>query len=143
MNLVEVGRRKQTVRVVIGVVERRRIPIGCCRKGVAPTHVYVPEAAAPLLWVGRVRGAAELDADRPAVDVPLAVCVSRPGAYSLARGLQIDAADAADAAADAVSGAVRSAKLEFTLIVESAAAAASSSSSSSSSPPSMLGNTFV
>ena len=74
------------------------------------TQLYMPEAASPLLWIGRVEG--EISLRGASETVHLAIAVSRPGVYSLSQGLQIHAK---------VKGnnvGVTSPKLEFTLIVD-------------------------
>lgn len=70
----------------------------------------MPEAASPLLWVGRVQGAVQLK-DVPEA-VHLTVAVSRPGVYSLVQGLQIDAKIMGE------NVKVTSPKIEYTLIVD-------------------------
>jgi len=72
----------------------------------------MPEAATPLLWVGSVEGRIYMKGASEAVH--LSIAVSRPGVYSLAQALQIDAT-----IIDKEPGAtVTSSKREFTLIVE-------------------------
>ena len=78
----------------------------------AATQLYMPEAASPFLWIGRIQGDAHLSAEKPSEAIELAVAVSRPGAFSLARGLQIVAETAG------YEAAVQCSKLEFTLVVE-------------------------
>ncbi len=70
----------------------------------------MPEAASPLLWIGRVQGNVCLK-DAPEA-VPLTIAVSRPGAYSLVQGLHIDARISGE------SVRVPSPKIEYTLIVD-------------------------
>ena len=72
----------------------------------------MPEAATPLLWVGSVEGHVCMKGATEAVH--LAIAVSRPGVYSLAQGLQIDATLTEKEPGTPVT----SSKMEFTLIVE-------------------------
>ena len=74
------------------------------------TQLYMPEAASPLLWIGRVEG--EISLRGASETVHLAIAVSRPGVYSLSRGLQINAKVKGE------NVSVPSPKLEFTLIVD-------------------------
>lgn len=70
----------------------------------------MPEAASPLLWIGRIQGNVSLK-DTPKT-VHLTIAVSRPGAYSLVQGLQIDANIVGE------NLRVSSPKIEYTLIVD-------------------------
>lgn len=72
----------------------------------------MPEAAAPLLWIGRVQGQVLLK-DAPET-VQLTVAVSRPGAYSLVQGLNI----LTKLIEDKKLVEVTSPKYEYTLIVD-------------------------
>lgn len=74
--------------------------------------MYIPEAASPSLWIGRIQGHAHLSAEHPSQAIELAFAVSKPGAYSLARGLQITT----NVVETNIS--MQSLKLEFTLVVE-------------------------
>lgn len=65
------------------------------------------------MWLGRVRGQERLQKASEAV-IHLAVAVTRPGAYSLAQGLQLDASKITGQQ----SLIVQSTKMEFTLIVD-------------------------
>jgi len=78
----------------------------------------MPEAATPLLWVGCVEGHVCVKGATEAVH--LAIAVSRPGVYSLAQALQIDATLLLDKGNEKEKEAltVTSSKMEFTLIVE-------------------------
>ena len=76
------------------------------------TQLYIPEAVSPSLWIGRIQGHAHLSAEQPSQAVELTFAVSKPGAYSLARGLQITT----DVVKKNIS--IQSLKLEFTLVVE-------------------------
>lgn len=73
------------------------------------TQLYMPEAASPLLWIGRVEG--EISLRDASETVHLAIAVSRPGVYSLSQGLQLNAKVKGE------NTSVSSPKLEFTLIV--------------------------
>ncbi len=80
------------------------------RKPPRASQLYMPEAASPLLWIGRVQGDVCLK-DTPEA-VHLTIAVSRPGAYSLVQGLQIDARMLGE------NIRVPSPKIEYTLIVD-------------------------
>lgn len=69
----------------------------------------MPEAASPLLWLGRVEG--QLVIKHTSEPIQLSVAITRPGVYSLAQGMQVDARTTEDGVK------VTSPKLEFTLIV--------------------------
>ena len=80
------------------------------RKPPRASQLYMPEAASPLLWIGRVQGDVCLK-DTPEV-FHLTVAVSRPGAYSLVQGLHIDAKMLGE------NVRVPCPKIEYTLIVD-------------------------
>ncbi|XP_059351867.1 trafficking protein particle complex subunit 8-like isoform X1 [Daphnia carinata] len=73
------------------------------------SQLYMPEAASPLLWIGRVQGNIHVR-DTPEA-VHLAIAVSRPGAYSLVQGLHIDGRILDQ------NVKVPSSKIEYTLVV--------------------------
>lgn len=79
------------------------------RKTPRVSQLYMPEAASPLLWIGRVQGNIYVR-DAPEA-VNLAIAVSRPGAYSLVQGLHIDGRILDE------NVRVPSPKIEYTLVV--------------------------
>jgi len=89
------------------------------RKPARANQLYMPEAASPLMWIGRTQGQVRVKVTSETVR--LSVAVSRPGAYSLAQGLQLDAMPVNKVSSTGQQqslNTVLSPKMEFTLIVD-------------------------
>ena len=91
------------------------------RKQISASQLYMPEAGSPSLWVGCVEGFIRLEAGNKRTEaIHLTIAVSRPGVYSLAQGLQINACKANSLSEKTCTSIpiMTASKLEFVLIVE-------------------------